>query len=101
MGRDNPSVTKAVIELELSDGTRERHTFFGADLATFQTQRAEPHHQFYKSGYGSYFMTTPGKIKHIQFSLQNVVENSDGQVWLTEDLNVTEPLDICQAETLF
>ena len=97
MGRNNPSVTKAVIELELSDGTRERHTFFGAALATFQTQREEPHYEFYMP----YVMKTPGRIKHLQFSLRHLVANSDGQVWLTEDLNVTEPLDIRQAETLF
>ena len=92
MKKEPPTVTAATIEVTYSDGTRERHTFNGAKYVTFQTVRDDDE---------SYFTTTPGQIKHLQFSLQYLTPYPNGVVWLTEDLNSTEPLDFCQADSLF
>ena len=94
MKKEPPTVTAATIEVAYSDGTRERHTFNGAKKVTFQTVRDEPKDE-------SYFTTTPGQIKHLQFSLQYLTPYPNGVVWMTEDLNSTEPLDFCQADSLF
>ena len=126
MKKEPPTVTAATIEVTYSDGTRERHTFNGAKKATFQIGLDEPNRE-YHVGDGepyftttpgqivrdepncayhrvddeSYFTTTPGQIKHLQFSLQYLTPYPNGVVWLTEDLNSTEPLDLCQADSLF
>lgn len=99
MKKEPPTVTAATIEVTYSDGTRERHTFSGAKKATFQIVRDEPNRAYHRVDDESYF--TPGKIKHLQFSLQYLTPYPNGVVWLTEDLNSTEPLDLCQAESLF
>ena len=101
MKKEPPTVTAATIEVTYSDGTHERHTFNGAKKATFQTVRDEPNREYYIGDDESYFTTTPGQIKHLQFSLQHLTPYPNGVVWLTEDLNSTEPLDLCQAEPLF
>ena len=97
MKKEPRTVTAATIEVAYSDGTRERHTFNGAKNVTFQTVRDEP----YRVDDEPYFTTTPGQIKHLQFSLQHLTPYPNGVVWLTEDLNSTEPLDESQAESLF
>ena len=101
MKKEPPTVTAATIEVAYSDGTRERHTFNGAKNVTFQTVRDEPNLEYHRVDDESYFTTTPGQIKHLQFSLQHLTPYPDGVVWLTEDLNSTEPLDESQAESLF
>ena len=101
MKKEPPTVTAATIEVTYSDGTRERHTFNGAKNVTFQTVRDEPNRAHHRGDDESYFTTTPGQIKHLQFSLQYLTPYPNGVVWLTEDLNSTEPLDLCQAESLF
>ena len=101
MKKEPPTVTAATIEVTYSDGTRERHTFNGAKNVTFQTVRDELNLEYHRVDDESYFTTTPGQIKHLQFSLQYLTPYPNGVVWLTEDLNSTEPLDFCQAESLF
>ena len=101
MKKEPPTVTAATIEVAYSDGTRERHTFNGAKKVTFQTVRDEPNCEYHRVDDESYFTTTPGQIKHLQFSLQYLTPYPNGVVWLTEDLNSTEPLDFCQADSLF
>ena len=101
MKKEPPTVTAATIEVTYSDGTRERHTFNGAKNVTFQTVRDEPNLEYHRVDDESYFTTTPGQIKHLQFSLQYLTPYPNGVVWLTEDLNSTEPLDLCQADSLF
>lgn len=101
MKKEPPTVTAATIEVTYSDGTRERHTFNGAKNVTFQTVRDEPNREYHRVDDESYFTTTPGQIKHLQFSLQYLTPYPNGVVWLTEDLNSTEPLDFCQADSLF
>ena len=101
MKKEPRTVTAATIEVAYSDGTRERHTFNGAKNVTFQTVRDEPNLEYHRVDDESYFTTTPGQIKHLQFSLQHLTPYPDGVVWLTEDLNSTEPLDESQAESLF
>ena len=101
MKKEPPTVTAATIEVAYSDGTRERHTFNGAKNVTFQTVRDEPNRAYHRGDDESYFTTTPGQIKHLQFSLQYLTPYPNGVVWLTEDLNSTEPLDFCQADSLF
>ena len=101
MKKEPPTVTAATIEVAYSDGTRERHTFNGAKKVTFQTVRDEPNREYHRVDDESYFTTTPGQIKHLQFSLQYLTPYPNGVVWLTEDLNSTEPLDFCQADSLF
>lgn len=101
MKKEPPTVTAATIEVAYSDGTRERHTFNGAKKVTFQTVRDEPNLEYHRVDDESYFTTTPGQIKHLQFSLQYLTPYPNGVVWLTEDLNSTEPLDFCQADSLF
>ena len=101
MKKEPRTVTAATIEVTYSDGTRERHTFNGAKNVTFQTVRDEPYRVYHRVDDESYFTTTPGQIKHLQFSLQHLTPYPNGVVWLTEDLNSTEPLDFCQAESLF
>ena len=101
MKKEPPTVTAATIEVTYSDGTRERHTFNGAKNVTFQTVRDEPNLEYHRVDDESYFTTTPGQIKHLQFSLQYLTPYPNGVVWLTEDLNSTEPLDFCQADSLF
>lgn len=101
MKKEPPTVTAATIEITYSDGTRERHTFNGAKKVTFQTVRDEPNLEYHRVDDESYFTTTPGQIKHLQFSLQHLIPHPNGVVWMTEDLNSTEPLDFCQAESLF
>ena len=101
MKKEPPTVTAATIEVTYSDGTRERHTFNGAKKVTFQTVRDEPNRTYHRVDDESYFTTTPGQIKHLQFSLQYLTPYPNGVVWLTEDLNSTEPLDESQAESLF
>ena len=101
MKKERPTVTAATIEVTYSDGTRERHTFNGAKKVTFQTVRDEPNRAYHRVDDESYFTATPGQIKHLQFSLQYLTPYPNGVVWLTEDLNSTEPLDFCQAESLF
>lgn len=101
MKKEPPTVTAATIEVTYSDGTRERHTFNGAKKVTFQTVRDEPNCTYHRVDDESYFTTTPGQIKHLQFSLQYLTPYPNGVVWLTEDLNSTEPLDFCQADSLF
>ena len=101
MKKEPPTVTAATIEVTYSDGTRERHTFNGAKNVTFQTVRDEPNLEYHRVDDESYFTTTPGQIKHLQFSLQYLTPYPNGVVWLTEDLNSTEPLDESQAESLF
>ena len=101
MKKEPPTVTAATIEVTYSDGTRERHTFNGAKNVTFQTVRDEPNLEYHRVDDESYFTTTPGQIKHLQFSLQYLTPYPNGVVWLTEDLNYTEPLDLCQADSLF
>ena len=101
MKKEPPTVTAATIEVAYSDGTRERHTFNGAKKVTFQTVRDEPNRAYHRVDDESYFTATPGQIKHLQFSLQYLTPYPNGVVWLTEDLNSTEPLDFCQADSLF
>ena len=101
MKKEPPTVTAATIEVTYSDGTRERHTFNGAKKVTFQTVRDEPNRAYHRVDDESYFTATPGQIKHLQFSLQYLTPYPNGVVWLTEDLNSTEPLDPCQADSLF
>lgn len=101
MKKEPPTVTAATIEVTYSDGTHERHTFNGAKNVTFQTIRDEPNLEYHRVVDESYFTTTPGQIKHLQFSLQYLTPYPNGVVWLTEDLNSTEPLDFCQADSLF
>ena len=101
MKKEPPTVTAATIEVTYSDGTRERHTFNGAKNVTFQTVRDEPNRAYHRVDDESYFTATPGQIKHLQFSLQYLTPYPNGVVWMTEDLNSTEPLDFCQAESLF
>ena len=101
MKKEPPTVTAATIEVTYSDGTRERHTFNGAKKVTFQTVRDEPNLEYHRVDDESYFTTTPGQIKHLQFSLHYLTPYPNGVVWLTEDLNSTEPLDESQAESLF
>ena len=101
MKKEPPTVTAATIEVTYSDGTRERHTFNGAKNVTFQTVRDEPNREYHRVDDESYFTATPGQIKHLQFSLQYLTPYPNGVVWLTEDLNSTEPLDFCQADSLF
>ena len=101
MTKEPRTVTAATIEVTYSDGTRERHTFNGAKKVTFQTVRDEPNLEYHRVDDESYFTTTPGQIKHLQFSLQYLTPYPNGVVWLTEDLNSTEPLDFCQADSLF
>ena len=101
MKKEPPTVTAATIEVTYSDGTRERHRFNGAKNVTFQTVRDEPNRAYHRGDDESYFTTTPGQIKHLQFSLQYLTPYPNGVVWLTEDLNSTEPLDLCQADSLF
>lgn len=101
MKKERPTVTAATIEVTYSDGTRERHSFNGAKSVTFQTFRGEPYSIYHGVDDLSYFTTTPGKIKHLQFSLLYLTPYPNGVVWMTEDLNSTEPLDPCQAESLF
>ena len=101
MKKEPPTVTAATIEVTYSDGTRERHTFNGAKNVTFQTVRDEPNRAYHRGDDESYFTATPGQIKHLQFSLQYLTPYPNGVVWLTEDLNSTEPLDFCQADSLF
>ena len=101
MKKEPPTVTAATIEVAYSDGTRERHTFNGAKKVTFQTVRDEPNCEYHRVDDESYFTTTPGQIKHLQFSLQYLTPYPNGVVWMTEDLNSTEPLDFCQADSLF
>lgn len=101
MKKEPPTVTAATIEVTYSDGTRERHTFNGAKKVTFQTVRDEPNRAYHRVDDESYFTATPGQIKHLQFSLQYLTPYPNGVVWLTEDLNSTEPLDFCQADSLF
>ena len=96
MKKEPPTVTAATIEVAYSDGTRERHTFNGAKKVTFQTVRDEPKCAYHRVDDESYFTT-----KHLQFSLQHLTPYPNGVVWLTEDLNSTEPLDFCQADSLF
>ena len=72
-----------------------------AKKVTFQTVRDEPNREYHRVDDESYFTTTPGQIKHLQFSLQYLTPYPNGVVWLTEDLNSTEPLDFCQADSLF
>ena len=101
MKKEPPTVTAATIEVTYSDGTRVRHTFNGAKNVTFQTVRDEPY-SVYDVGDGeSYFTTTPGQIKHLQFSLQHLTPYPNGVVWKTEDLSSTEPFGNSQAESLF
>ena len=101
MKKEPRTVTAATIEVAYSDGTRERHTFNGAKKVTFQTVRDEPNRAYHRVDDESYFTTTPGQIKHLQFSLQHLTPYPNGVVWMTEDLNSTEPLDESQAESLF
>lgn len=101
MKKEPPTVTAATIEVTYSDGTRECHRFNGAKKVTFQTVRDEPNRAYHRVDDESYFTTTPGQIKHLQFSLQYLTPYPNGVVWLTEDLNSTEPLDLCQADSLF
>ena len=101
MKKEPRTVTAATIEVAYSDGTRERHTFNGAEKATFQIGLYEPYREYCISDGEPYFTNTVGQIRHLQFSLHHLTPHPNGVVWLTEDLNVTEPLDICQAETLF
>ena len=101
MKKEPPTVTAATIEVTYSDGTHERHTFNGAKKVTFQIVRDEPNCAYRRVDDESYFTTTPGQIKHLQFSLQYLTPYPNGVVWLTEDLNSTEPLDLCQADSLF
>ena len=101
MKKEPPTVTAATIEVTYSDGTRERHSFNGAKNVTFQTVRDEPNREYHRVDDESYFTTTPGQIKHLQFSLQYLTPYPNGVVWLTEDLNSTEPLDFCQTDSLF
>ena len=101
MKKEPRTVTAATIEVAYSDGTRERHTFNGAKKATFQIGLDEPNRAYHRVDDESYFTTTPGQIKHLQFSLQHLTPYPNGVVWMTEDLNSTEPLDFCQADSLF
>ena len=101
MKKEPPTVTAATIEVTYSDGTHERHTFNGAKKVTFQTVRDEPNRTYHRVDDESYFTTTPGQIKHLQFSLRHLTPYPNGVVWMTEDLNSTEPLDLCQADSLF
>ena len=101
MKKEPRTVTAATIEVAYSDGTRERHTFNGAKKATFQVGLDEPCREYHVGDGEPYFTNTVGQIKHLQFSLQYLTPYPNGVVWLTEDLNSTEPLDFCQAESLF
>ena len=101
MKKEPRTVTAATIEVTYSDGTRERHTFNGAKNVTFQTVLDEPYRECYIGDGVPYFTTTPGQIKHLQFSLQHLTPYPNGVVWMTEDLSSTEPLDFCQVESLF
>ena len=92
MRKEPPTVTAATIEVTYSDGTRERHTFNGAKNVTFQTVRDEPYRAYHRGDDEPYFTTTPGQIKHLQFSLLHLTPYPNGVVWMTEDLNPTEPL---------
>ena len=101
MKKEPPTVTAATIEVTYSDGTRERHTFNGAKNVTFQTVRDEPNLEYHRVDDESYFTTTPGQIKHLQFSLQHLTPYPNGVVWMTEDLSSTEPFGNSLAESLF
>ena len=101
MKKERPTVTAATIEVTYSDGTHERHTFNGAQKATFQIGWNEPNREYHVGDDESYFTAAPGPIKHLQFSLQHLTPYPNGVVWMTEDLNSTEPLDFCQADSLF
>ena len=101
MKKEPPTVTAATIEVTYSDGTRERHTFNGAKYATFQIGSPEPYREDYISDDEPYFTNTVGQIEHLQFSLQYLTPYPNGVVWIKEDLNTTEPLDFCQADSLF
>ena len=92
MKKESRTVTAATIEVAYSDGTRERHTFNGAKRATFQTVLAEPYREYYIGDGVPYFTNTAGQIEHLQFSLQHLTPYPNGVVWMTEDLNPTEPL---------
>ena len=92
MKKEPRTVTAATIEVAYSDGTRERHTFNGAKKATFQIGLAEPYREYYIGDGVPYFTNTTGKIEHLQFSLQHLTPYPNGVVWMTEDLNSTEPL---------
>ena len=92
MTKEPRTVTAATIEVTYSDGTRERHTFNGAKKATFQIGLAEPYREYYIGDGEPYFTNTVEHIEHIQFSLQHLTPYPNGVVWLTEDLNSTEPL---------
>ena len=92
MKKERPTVTAATIEVTYSDGTRERHTFNGAKKASFQIVRDEPYRVYHRVDDESYFTNTAGQIKHLQFSLQHLTPYPNGVVWMTEDLNPTEPL---------
>ena len=101
MKKEPRTVTAATIEVAYSDGTRERHTFNGAKKATFQTGLDEPYREYYVSDGEPYFTNTTGQIKHLQFSLQHLTPYPNGVVWMTEDLNSTEPFGNSLAEPLF
>ena len=101
MKKEPPTVTAATIEVTYSDGTRERHTFNGAKKASFQIGLDEPYREYYVSDGEPYFTNTAGQIKHLQFSLQHLTPYPNGVVWMTEDLNSTEPFDNSLAESLF
>ena len=101
MKKEPRTVTAATIEVAYSDGTRERHTFNGAEKATFQIGLYEPYREYCISDGEPYFTNTVSQIRHLQFSLHHLTPHPNGVVWLTEDLNSTEPLDFCQAESLF
>lgn len=92
MEKEPRTVTAATIEVAYSDGTRERHTFNGAKKATFQIGLAEPYREYYISDGEPYFTNTVEHIEHLQFSLQHLTPYPNGVVWITEDLNSTEPL---------
>ena len=92
MEKEPRTVTAATIEVAYSDGTRERHTFNGAKKATFQIGLAEPYREYYIGDGEPYFTNTVEHIEHIQFSLQHLTPYPNGVVWMTEDLNSTEPL---------
>jgi hypothetical protein len=92
MKNEPPTVTAATIEVTYSDGTRERHTFNGAKKVTFQIGLAEPYREYHVGDGEPYFTNTVGQIEHLQFSLQYLTPYPNGVVWMTEDLNSTEPL---------
>ena len=92
MKKEPRTVTAATIEVTYSDGTRERHTFNGAKKATFQIGLHEAYREYHVGDGEPYFTNTTGQIKHLQFSLQYLTPYPNGVVWMTEDLNSTEPL---------